>query len=430
MFASTYPDHVRTVTARVQEALDQGDWDGVVFTSGGMRAKTRFDDQDWPFQPLPFFRWFAPLEWPGAAVVLRSGEAPVLHARAEDSFWEAPPPADWSLIESGIEVSADEFKLGSGRWAIIGEADDVQGGERNPAALVAQLEDERTVKTPHEILAMQQASSIAAMGHRAAAKDFLQGDRSELSIHLTYLKATGQDDHETPYKNIVALGRHAATLHHISYGTMPDARSMLIDAGAMSVGYCSDITRTHVHEDGTEEAALFARLVRDLDDLQQELVSSVKVGMNYEELHDLAHLLLGQLLQRLELVTVSGEAANENGITRALFPHGLGHSIGVVTHDVGCLRRKPSDRNPFLRNTRTIEPGQVFTIEPGCYFVPALLEKVRAEHPRALNEAMIRILEPFGGVRIEDDVLVLHPEEADERGSPVRNLTREAFAEY
>jgi Xaa-Pro dipeptidase len=432
MFASAYPEHVRHLTQGVQAALAAHGFDGIVIDSGRLRAKTRFDDQDWPYQPAPFFRWFAPLAWPGSAVVLGMQGSPTLFAVEDTSFWEAPRPADWSLIESGLEIervaSLAPLERLTGRWAVITEDDGPpigpEAAARNPASLVAALEDLRTVKTTYEIQAMTVATQVGVMGHRAAARAFMDGDRSELLIHLAYLRATGQDDHETPYKNIVALGPHAATLHHISYGTMPEARSMLIDAGAMSVGYCSDITRTHVVDDGTEDAALFRQLVDGVDAVQQQLIASIDPGMNYESLHDRAHILLAETLTELGLLRVSPEAAVATGLTRRFFPHGLGHSIGVVTHDVGCLRTPPSERNPFLRHTRDIEPGQVFTVEPGVYFIESLLAPTRAEMPDAVDWGMVERLVPFGGVRIEDNVLVLDGSEPN----PVRNLTREAFA--
>jgi Xaa-Pro dipeptidase len=108
-------------------------------------------------------------------------------------------------------------------------------------------------------------------------------------------------------------------------------------------------------------------------------------------------------------------------VTRALYPHGLGHSLGVVVHDVGMKPRPPRADNPFLRNTSVIEVGQVFTIEPGCYFIPALLAPLRTDDRAALVDwTLVDELAPFGGIRIEDNVAVT-------ASGPV-NLTRRAFA--
>ncbi|MEO8549921.1 MAG: M24 family metallopeptidase, partial [Kofleriaceae bacterium] len=101
---------------------------------------------------------------------------------------------------------------------------------------------------------------------------------------------------------------------------------------------------------------------------------------------------------------------------------GLGHSLGVCVHDVGMKLVPPRSENKFLRNTSTIEVGQVFTIEPGLYFIDGLLAPLREVAPLAglLDWGAIDELRPFGGIRIEDNVVV--------RADGVRNLTREAFA--
>jgi Xaa-Pro dipeptidase len=108
-------------------------------------------------------------------------------------------------------------------------------------------------------------------------------------------------------------------------------------------------------------------------------------------------------------------------VTRALFPHGLGHSLGICVHDVGMKPRPPRPENKYLRNTSAIEAGQVFTIEPGIYFIGGLLAPLRTgDGARLLDWKQIDELAAFGGIRIEDNVHV--------QASGVRNLTREAFA--
>jgi Xaa-Pro dipeptidase len=124
-------------------------------------------------------------------------------------------------------------------------------------------------------------------------------------------------------------------------------------------------------------------------------------------LHNQSHELLAEVLVQIGVSRASASALVESGATRKLLPHGLGHSLGIQTHDVGCRNILPEARNPFLRNTSVITPEQVFTIEPGCYFIDSLLDELKREPIAAdLDWKLIDALVPFGGVRIEDDVRV------------------------
>jgi Xaa-Pro dipeptidase len=155
--------------------------------------------------------------------------------------------------------------------------------------------------------------------------------------------------------------------------------------------------------------------------LQQEICRRIRPGQPYEDLHDESHRLLADALLELEIARGSAAELVDRGVTRALFPHGLGHSLGVVTHDVGMKPRPPRPENKFLRNTSTIEVGQVFTIEPGVYIIDALLAPLREDdRSRLLDWRLIDELQPWGGVRIEDNVVV--------KTEGIRNLTREAFS--
>src|SRR5207244_12319216 len=141
----------------------------------------------------------------------------------------------------------------------------------------------RVRKTGYEVACLAEANRRAARGHDELRTLFAGSDRSELELHLAFLGSTRQDDAETPYKNIVALGRHAATLHHIAYEKRAaPAGSLLVDAGASFAGYCSDITRTWV-KGGGAIASSYAQLVSGLEAMQQRLCASVRVGMPYEE---------------------------------------------------------------------------------------------------------------------------------------------------
>jgi Xaa-Pro dipeptidase len=293
----------------------------------------------------------------------------------------------------------------------------------NPPALVGALDALRTIKTAYEIECLAEASRRAARGHRKIYELFTAQPASELELHLAYLAGSDQDDLWTPYKGIVALGHHAAVLHYVAYTRERIAgdTSLLVDAGAKYQGYGSDITRTYVRGDGAA-ARRFGELLDRMEALQQEIIRRIRPGLPYEDLHDDAHRLLAAALCELGIGRGSPDELVASGVTRAVFPHGLGHSLGVTVHDVGMKPRAPRAENRFLRNTSVIEPGQVLTIEPGIYVIDALLAPLQADDRRGLVDwAAIDELRPFGGIRIEDDVVV------EPRG--VRNLTREAFAQ-
>jgi Xaa-Pro dipeptidase len=281
----------------------------------------------------------------------------------------------------------------------------------------------RVHKTPYEIAAIDEANRIAAVGHRAVRDAFVAGDKSELDLHLLFLAATAQDDPETPYKNIVALGENAATLHHISYRKKAKSRpaeSLLLDAGAACNGYCSDVTRTYVKGAGATADA-FADLLARTEAMQQRLCAGAVAGKPYEALHEDAHRQIAQILSDMRIATVGAEEVVATGISRAFFPHGLGHSLGLTCHDAGCAEVKPKPNNPFLRNTTTISVDQVFTIEPGIYFIEMLLGPLRhGPHAAKVDWSLVDTLATLGGIRIEDDVQVLD--------GGLRNFTRDHLA--
>ena len=138
--------------------------------------------------------------------------------------------------------------------------------------------------------------------------------------------------------------------------------------------------------------------------------------------------ILAGILAGHGFIRMSAESAVESGVSSAFFPHGLGHGIGLQVHDVagfqqgelgGTIPKPPG--HPYLRLTRTLEPGMVTTIEPGLYFIDMLLAELR-QKPVAKDVAWDKVdaFRKYGGIRIEDDVVCTD-------GEP-ENLTRDAFA--
>jgi Xaa-Pro dipeptidase len=419
-----YLDHVADLELRVARVLAAEGWDAVVLESGAPAKRSRFDDAYWPLRSCPHFQHWTSLAEAECAIVVRPGRRAALLRPAATSFWEKPAAPDTRAFERAFDVvrysgaydAEVRERAGGGRVAFVGEGR--EGG--GPEGLVKALDALRTTKTPYEVACIAEANGRAQAGHDALRDAFRAGDASELDLHLLFLKATRQDDWETPYKNIVALGENAATLHHVAYGRQARGRaaeSLLVDAAATCRGYCGDVTRTWVKGTGAAASA-FAQLVAGVEAMQQRLCAAVRVGMRYEALHDESHRQVAAVLREVGLVKGAAEEAVARGVTRAFYPHGLGHSLGLQTHDVGCGLRAPRADNPFLRNTSDVAVGQVFTIEPGVYVIDALLAPLRAKPEGGLVDwAMVDALAPLGGVRIEDDVFV-HAE-------GLRNLTRE-----
>jgi Xaa-Pro dipeptidase len=295
----------------------------------------------------------------------------------------------------------------------------------NPAPLLARLHYARAVKTAYELACMREASQLAARGHLAARDAFLGGG-SEYDAHMAYCAAAGVREEELPYGNIVAFNEGGAVLHYqyLDRGRGGPRRSFLIDAGAQVRGYASDVTRTWSGGDGE-----FSGLVAAMDELQRGLCAGIRAGRDYREVHLEAHFSIGALLHRAGIVRCDAERAVAERVTSVFFPHGIGHLLGLQVHDVAGLAADPDgaheiprpEGHPFLRLTRRLEPGFVVTVEPGIYFIDLLLEEARADgRGRHIDWAAVDRLRPYGGIRIEDDVVCTA--EAPE------NLTRDAFA--
>jgi Xaa-Pro dipeptidase len=242
---------------------------------------------------------------------------------------------------------------------------------------------------------------------------------------MAYVRATGQTENELPYPNIVALNTNASVLHYQNQErvTPKESLSFLIDAGAQFGGYAADVTRTYSRRNDD-----FAALISAMDALQQQLCSQVRNGVDYASIHLDAHERIGNALRDANVITISGADAAANGLTSVFFPHGIGHLLGLQVHDVAGFSISPDGKqkarpagHPYLRLTRTLEPGFVVTIEPGLYFIDALLNEARnSAHGKQIDWQQVERFRPYGGIRIEDNVACTE--------GAAENLTRPAFA--
>jgi len=433
--ARLYRPHIEALGARFDTALESTDFDAVLI-GAGVPVQIHRDDMDYPYRPEPLFLQWAPLAaHPGSALLYRPGRKPLLLVLEPDDFWHQPapvPPGPWhKALDIRVIRHRDDIRKhlppGKTRLAVLGAPLQWRGmalpGRLNPKPLLTHLDYERACKTPWEVACIQVATALGLAGHRAVRQAFAAGC-SEYEMGLIFLAACGQTDAELPYPAIVALNRNSATLHyqHRDRQRIParERHSLLLDAGCTCNGYASDITRTHSARRGE-----FAGMVRDMDRAQQRLCALVCPGVAFPELQIAAHREIATLLARWDLVRMTPEDMVARRVTDAFLPHGLGHLLGLQVHDVGgglASRRggelsRPK-RFPRLRLTRPLATGMVVTIEPGLYFIDSLLERLRRSAvARRVNWRQLAALRRYGGIRIEDNVLVTP--------TGYRNLTRE-----
>jgi len=433
--SALFDDHLRIQRQRTDAAMVACKVDTLAIHAGSPHMLF-LDDHPYTFKPNPHFKLWVPLEDPvDCWLVYRPGEKPRLIFLQPADYWHKPPslPHGFWTHHFQIEVirepgEARRHLTKLGRCAFIGEPQeqfrDWGFSETNPEELLHRLHYPRAIKTEYELECMRHASHAAARGHVAAEAAFRAG-KSEYEIHLAYIRATGHSERELPYSNIVALNKNASVLHYQHQEREVPAKhhSFLIDAGAQFHTYAADVTRSYAASDGD-----FAALIAGMESLQLQLCAQVRNGVDYANIHFDAHQRIASLLHDSGVITMTAPDAVTSGLSSVFFPHGVGHLLGLQVHDVVGFsvdakgtRKAPPAGHPYLRLTRTLEPGFVVTIEPGLYFIDMLLDEARdSAHGRHINWRRVEEFRPYGGIRVEDNVACTAGES--------ENLTRNAFA--
>ena len=213
------------------------------------------------------------------------------------------------------------------------------------------------------------------------------------------------------YDTIIGGGPNSAVLHFA-----PTARGfrsgelVLIDAGAQYLGYASDITRTYP-VGGTFTTAQ-KELYEVVHRAERNAIDACLPGVEWRDVHLVAALTIAEGLSSLGILNGSPETLVESGAVWLFFPHGIGHLVGLGVRDAGgtALRERRFDAKPYpnLRIDLPLESGFAVTVEPGVYFVPAILgdPENRRRHDGAVNWERVDTLMDFGGIRVEDNLLI------------------------
>lgn len=408
-----------------------------VLIAAGLPIPIDGTDQFHDFHAHPEFQYLTGVAEPGATLAWEADSGWRLFTPSlsiEDRVWMSEPPSpqeqsertgvetedfsalgDWLAARRGrsvallgnrdIEQRAAEY--GVQNWSALEVALDEQATEQVGTALA----ERRRAKDALELAHLRRAVDAAVAGHfrawQTARADLSERD-VQIEMEAEFFRFGGQ---RTAYSSIVGSGPNSAILHG-SPGdrTLRDGDLVLIDAGPEIRGYASDVTRTF------PVSAAFSPLQRGLYELvlaaQREAIAAVRPGVEYKQLHLRAAATIAQGLVDAGILRGAPDDLVAQDAHALFFPHGLGHMLGLSTHDCGGYLegRVPEDRFglAWLRTDLPLAPGYVVTIEPGIYFIPALLTDAERRERHRGNVVWERVdqLLDFGGIRIEDDVLV------------------------
>lgn len=274
----------------------------------------------------------------------------------------------------------------------------------------------RSIKDAYEVEEIEKAVNIAYEMHTKAMKMAKAGvvEREIAGTIEGISLAKGG-----PVSFPIILSIHGETLHNHYHGnTLAEGRMMVADAGAETpLHYASDITRT------TPVGGKFNQRQKEIYEIvlkaNQECIDACRPGIKFRDVHMQAANIIASGLRDLGLMKGDAGEAVRQGAHALFMPHGLGHMMGLDVHDMEGLgenyvgydeetRRSDQFGLAFLRLGRKLESGFVLTVEPGCYFIPALIDQWKSEgkFKEFINYDKLEGYKDFGGIRIEDDVLI------------------------
>jgi Xaa-Pro aminopeptidase len=435
MDSSTYTERRQRLRRELAE--------GAILIMGSELAPRNYRDNVYPRyrQDSSFLYYFGVSEPGMAALLLPDGEE-VLYGRAEhpdDLIWFGPHKTvhDHALA-AGVGKTGTAAQLGEVISDLIGKGvkihylppyredrtvalarlldktiDEVEAGAS--PELIHAIVGQRSIKSEAEIAEIEDALAVTAEMYRAAMSAAAVG-RTEAEVAAALQAEAFARDRDTSFPPIVTV--HGEVLHNTSYAnTLEDGDLLLIDSGAESPRfYASDITRTFpVNGKFRPEQAEVYEVVLEM---QTRAIASASPQLSNRDLHLQAARVAVDGLKQMGLMKGDPDAAVAAGAHALFFPHGLGHMMGLDVHDmedlgdvVGYPEGEPRSTQfglSFLRLARKLEPGFVLTIEPGIYFVPALIDKWQGEglHREHICYDRLAKLRSFGGIRIEDDLLI------------------------
>lgn len=376
-------------------------------------------DRTYPYRAHSEYFYLTDRERPGGVLAYDPDEGWIEFIRPvsrEELLWEGAPSDDQPGVAlDELEAWLDRHWRQGRPVANLGAP--VPGAGAVADQAVCDLADElrralnhvRRQKDPVELERMRAAERATAAGFAAIVALITAGPTErDIQIELEAEFFRHGADH-LAFDTIVASGANSGVLHFPPTGkALDDGELVLIDAGGEVRGYASDVTRTYpVSGSFSPEQAALHDLV---DRAGQAATSRCADGIEFRELHRTAALVIAQGLVDFGLLRGRPESLVQSGAVTLFFPHGVGHMVGLGVRDAGEVLpgREPEPGLPGLRADLPLLAGHVVTIEPGLYFVPALLADpdTRARLRDQVNWERADGLAGFGGIRIENNVLI------------------------
>ena len=438
-----YARRRQTLVAKMADSAAEGKR-GIALFIGNTEAPAQYKDNCYKFRQDSTWLYFFGIDQPlyAAIIDLDNGNETIFANDVEigDIIWMGPQPSVASVAASvGVEKSAPYTDLNAAVAKVLAEGRPVHfvkpsryyntmkiasllgcGTEevagRFSLALTRAIISMRLVKEDCEIEVIDDACNLGYEMHTVARNSIVPG--------IIEQEIVGKMDGVTLSKGWgvsfpTILTQHGETLHnHLHDKIIEPGKLMVIDAGAESnVHYASDFTRTY--PTSGKFTAKQREIYQIVCDCNEFAFSMTRPGISYREVHlKTMHLMLEEL-RALDIVRGDVQDMVEAGIAGLFMPHGLGHNMGLDVHDMEDYgenhvgydddqRRSPQLGLGSLRMARKLVPGNVITDEPGIYFIPALIEKWKSEKTDQgfVNYQKLESYYDFGGIRLEDDVLV------------------------
>ena len=410
-------------------SLFDDDQNGVVFIQGAETMYRYATDYEFPFRQESNFWYLTGANEADCALILdlkkeeyhlfvpkRDAQYAVWHGyvKTKEQYLEQYKP-DYLHYQNDIlhvlkELTPDTvYCLNEEQAEFIEDLN--RGFTVDTEALTDALTYCRVLKTDWELDQMREACRVNDLAYIEVMKAIKPG-MFEYELKAIFSKVQIENGLlQDAYNGIFASGVNASILHYVeNTDKIEDGDLFLMDAGFECKGYAADYTRTFPASGKFSETQ--AGIYQAVLDAQNQVIEAIKPGVKMEDLHLLAARVMMEGLKKMDIIRGEIDDIMENNIFALFFPHGLGHFLGLDTHDVGGYPKgvdridRPGIK--FLRARRELLPGMVVTIEPGIYFVPAVLEPAleNPEQAKFLNPEKVKSLLSFGGVRIEDDIVV------------------------